>query len=100
LKLKLNKSHNKPQKKAGYFSLPFFICFMKTLFCILSGIKKMNGYKMNFGLQEFIIIFVIVLILFGGKRIPEIVKNLGASVKNFKTGIKDEAANESSEDKK
>jgi sec-independent protein translocase protein TatA len=46
---------------------------------------------MNFGVQEFIIIFIIVLVLFGGKRIPEMVKNLGASVKQFKSGMQDEA---------
>ncbi len=46
---------------------------------------------MNFGVQEFIIIFIIVLVLFGGKRIPEMVKNLGASVKQFKAGMQDGA---------
>ena len=49
---------------------------------------------MNFGIQEFIIIFVIVLVLFGGKRIPEMVKNLGQSVKQFKSGVNDEANKE------
>lgn len=45
---------------------------------------------MNFGLQEFIIIFVIVLVLFGGKRIPEMIKNFGSSIKQFKSGMQDE----------
>jgi sec-independent protein translocase protein TatA len=54
---------------------------------------------MNFGLQEFIIIFVIVLVLFGGKRIPEMVKNLGASVKNFKAGVQDETDKDEIENK-
>ena len=42
---------------------------------------------MHFGVTEFIIIFVIILLLFGAKRIPGLAKSLGASIKSFKSGI-------------
>ncbi len=47
-----------------------------------------------FGLQmsEIIVIALIVLLLFGGKKIPELMKGLGKGVKSFKDGMKDEEA--------
>lgn len=45
---------------------------------------------MNFGLTEILIILVIVLILFGAKRIPDLAKSLGSSIKDFKKGLSDE----------
>lgn len=41
------------------------------------------------GMQEVIIIALIVLLLFGGKKIPELMKGLGKGVKSFKDGMKD-----------
>jgi sec-independent protein translocase protein TatA len=41
------------------------------------------------GYQELLIILVIVLILFGANRLPELAKSLGSSVKEFKKGIND-----------
>ena len=38
-----------------------------------------------FGAQELIIIFLIVLLLFGGKKIPEIAKGLGKGIREFKS---------------
>ena len=37
--------------------------------------------------SEWIIILVIVLLLFGGKKIPELMKGLGKGVKMFKDGV-------------
>jgi len=39
------------------------------------------------GMQELIIILVIVLVLFGATRLPEIGKGIGQAIKNFKKGI-------------
>jgi len=50
---------------------------------------------MHFGVTEIIIIALIVLLLFGGKKIPELMKGLGKGVKSFKDGI-----NEKDEDQK
>lgn len=42
----------------------------------------------NLGTGEIIIIAIIVLLLFGGKKIPELTKGIGKGVKNFKDGVK------------
>jgi sec-independent protein translocase protein TatA len=39
------------------------------------------------GYQELLLILVIVLVLFGANRLPELAKSLGSSVKEFKKGI-------------
>ncbi len=36
---------------------------------------------------EIIIILILVLLLFGGRKIPELMKGLGKGVKNFKDGV-------------
>jgi len=41
------------------------------------------------GGSEWIIILVVVLLLFGGKKIPELMKGIGKGVKGFKDGLKD-----------
>ena len=42
---------------------------------------------MNLGPTEILIIALVVLLLFGGKKIPELMKGLGKGVKNFKEGM-------------
>ena len=42
----------------------------------------------NLGTGEIIIIAIIVLLLFGGKKIPELMEGIGKGVKNFKDGVK------------
>ena len=39
------------------------------------------------GSQELLVILVIVLVLFGAQRLPDIARSLGASVKEFKKGV-------------
>lgn len=39
------------------------------------------------GMQELIIILIIVLVLFGATRLPEIGKGIGQAIKNFKKGM-------------
>ena len=43
----------------------------------------------TFGLQEILIIALIVLLFFGGKKIPELMKGLGKGVRSFKEGMKE-----------
>jgi sec-independent protein translocase protein TatA len=54
------------------------------------------------GLQEMIIITLVVLLFFGGKKIPELMKGLGKGVRSFKDGMngKDDSLPEGEEDKK
>ncbi|MCQ2145366.1 MAG: twin-arginine translocase TatA/TatE family subunit [Bacteroidales bacterium] len=49
--------------------------------------------------MEWVIIALVILLLFGGKRIPELMKGLGKGVKEFKSGMK-EAENELKDIKK
>ena len=48
-----------------------------------------NFLLLGIGTQELLIICVIVLLLFGGKKIPELMKGLGKGVKSFKDGMND-----------
>jgi sec-independent protein translocase protein TatA len=41
------------------------------------------------GFQELLVIALIILLFFGGKKIPEMMKGLGKGVKSFKDGMKD-----------
>ena len=49
----------------------------------------MNLLLFGLGMQEILVIALIVLLLFGGKKIPELMKGLGKGVKSFKDGMKD-----------
>ncbi|MBA3970887.1 MAG: twin-arginine translocase TatA/TatE family subunit [Bacteroidetes bacterium] len=59
---------------------------------IILGIFGLGG-------TEMIIILVIVLLLFGGKKIPELMKGLGKGVKEFKDASKGEGESTSVEKK-
>ncbi len=45
--------------------------------------------------MNIVVILVIVLLLFGGKKIPELAKGLGSGIKNFKNAVKDDDEDES-----
>ncbi len=46
------------------------------------------------GMQEILVIALVVLLLFGGKKIPELMRGLGSGVKSFKDGMKEGSAPE------
>lgn len=41
------------------------------------------------GLQELLVVFLVVLLLFGAKRIPDIATGLGRGIRDFKKAVKD-----------
>lgn len=47
----------------------------------------MLTYPLAFGWTEGLIIAFVILLLFGGKKIPELMKGLGKGVKSFKEGM-------------
>jgi sec-independent protein translocase protein TatA len=51
----------------------------------------------NIGMGELVVILIIVLLLFGAKRLPEVARSLGKSLKSFKDGVSD--LKESNDDK-
>ena len=49
------------------------------------------------GLTEIILILLVLVLLFGGRKIPELMKGIGQGMKEFKKATKDEAAKEEEE---
>jgi sec-independent protein translocase protein TatA len=49
----------------------------------------------NIGLPELIVIILVALLVFGGKRLGDIGRGLGEGIKNFKSAVKDEKPAES-----
>ena len=54
---------------------------MQSLLLTILGFSMPGGF-------EWVVIFVAILLLFGGKKIPELMKGIGKGVRNFKDGIK------------
>jgi TatA/E family protein of Tat protein translocase len=57
------------------------------------------AFLQGIGAPELIIILVIVLLLFGAKKLPEMARSLGKSQKEFKKGMR-EGAEEADQDEK
>ena len=58
-----------------------------------------NYYVMGrLGVTEILIILLVVLLLFGGKKIPELMKGLGSGIKEFKNAAKDDQPAEKKSD--
>ncbi len=54
---------------------------------ILLGIMGLGG-------QEMILIVVVILVFFGGSKIPELAKGLGKGIREFKDAVKPESEND------
>jgi sec-independent protein translocase protein TatA len=61
-------------------------CYLCRIIASASTFKIMG----RFGVTEILVILVIVLLLFGGKKIPELMKGLGSGIKEFKNAAKDD----------
>ncbi len=48
----------------------------------------------NLGPMEIILIVVVILLLFGAKKLPELAKGLGQGLKEFKTAVKENSEEE------
>jgi sec-independent protein translocase protein TatA len=55
----------------------------------------------SLGAPELILIALAILLIFGGKKIPELMRGLGKGVSEFKKGVKDvsDSVNETDKDK-
>lgn len=53
---------------------------MNLLFILMGGL----------GATEIILIIAVILLMFGGKKIPELMKGLGSGIKEFKNAAKDD----------
>jgi sec-independent protein translocase protein TatA len=54
----------------------------------------------SIGLPELVVILVVAVLLFGGKKIPELAKGLGEGIKNFKGAMKEEQNHPNVDEKK
>lgn len=52
------------------------------------------------GMWELMVILGIAVLLFGGKKIPEVAKGLGEGIRNFKTALKGDEKAPAAEEKK
>jgi sec-independent protein translocase protein TatA len=55
---------------------------------------KENTMFGSLGIWEILLIVVVIALLFGGKKLPELGKGLGQGIKNFKNAVKGEGKDE------
>ncbi len=55
---------------------------------------------LGLGTPELIVILIVILLLFGAKKIPELMRGAGKGVRAFKDGMKETTTEESSEEEK
>jgi sec-independent protein translocase protein TatA len=55
----------------------------------MTSLTLFNGLVFGLGTTEIILIVLAVLLLFGGKKIPELMKGMGKGIRSFKEGMKD-----------
>lgn len=62
----------------------------------------MNAFilPLAIGAPQIILIVVVILLLFGGRKIPELMRGLGSGIKEFKDASKDDDKGNSKNDKK
>lgn len=65
-----------------------------TIIAKFEGFNHFDGMERllflgNIGAGELLVVALIILLVFGGAKIPELMKGLGKGVKNFKDGMKD-----------
>jgi sec-independent protein translocase protein TatA len=59
----------------------------------------MEVHMQRIGIIEILVVLLIVLVLFGAKRLPELARGIGKSLSELRKGMKDESQGDSSEKK-
>lgn len=79
---------NNSKDYRNYFKKIF--CKRCTLYLFSNQVKSKGCYMGNIGFTEILILVFILVLLFGGKRIPELAKGLGKGIRSFKKALKGE----------
>ena len=53
----------------------------------------------SLGIGEILLIFLVLLLLFGGKKLPQLAEGMGKALKNFRKAVQEPETNEESENK-
>ncbi len=78
-----------------YFFVVIFVALNHT------KMKALTIFLGEVGPMQIILVLAIILLLFGGKKIPELMRGLGSGVKEFKNAAKgDESTDKKEEEKK
>ncbi|MBD3866809.1 MAG: twin-arginine translocase TatA/TatE family subunit [Acidobacteria bacterium] len=56
------------------------------------------GFLGPLGLPEILVILAVILLLFGGRKIPELARGLGEGIKNFRSSVKDDPTDQKNDD--
>jgi sec-independent protein translocase protein TatA len=67
---------------------------------MVRGASRKERGMFGLGYQELLIILVIVMVLFGGSRLPQLARSLGSSMKEFKKGVAEAEQSPAPSDKK
>ncbi|WP_242092396.1 twin-arginine translocase TatA/TatE family subunit [Aestuariivivens sediminicola] len=59
----------------------------------------MSSYILAIGPMQIVLIVIVVLLLFGGKKIPELMRGLGSGIKEFKDASKEDDKSADKSDK-
>ena len=65
----------------------YYLCIIKSIIMITNTI-----FLGEVGPMQIILVLAVVLLLFGGKKIPELMRGLGSGVKEFKNASKNDDA--------
>ena len=72
------------KKRKFFYSLPRFYP------CAIIFVDKMEVQMFNVGFPELVVILIIVLLVFGAARLPEIARSLGKAINEFKKAMKED----------
>lgn len=64
------------------------------------GATPWYGDAVNLGAPELLIVLVVILVLFGGAKLPALARSLGRAQSEFKEGLKDGSSSKSDDDDK
>lgn len=74
-------------------SVAFDQSLIKVVVCKLEG--EHNMFFQNFGVWQILLILVVVLILFGVGKLPEVGRGLGKAINEFRSNVKEDKTTES-----